>query len=241
MEVLNTYRHIVPKEVIEHFREAVKSVLRQRNFKKLGFIGLMVDWKKKQHHDIDLIIFPSNDAKIGEAMIELIKFYNLVEKELQKKHERYYLATCPKMAMQEYMYYISSIEEGAAGLVPVHSMFFTNYHDFKAISPKGFSTKVEKGITLETLHGEFSKLKSAKALPQKKLEPYFFVLDFELNARIKTFPRHIIRTSTEHLFKYLKIKYNLPINDKIPHDVGEVEREFVKLMKRLDKKTYSNE
>jgi hypothetical protein len=240
METIHSYRHVIPKETIKHFETAVRSVLHKKDFRKLGFIGLMIDWEKSEHHDIDLIIFPAQKAKVGEAMIQLIDFYNTVEKELQKENERYYLATCPKMAMQEYMYYIASIEEGAAGLIPVHSMFFTSYRDFRKISPKKFADKVEKGTDIYALHGNFEDIKKIPQLPQKKLEPYFFVLDFELNARIKTFPRHIIRTSTEHLFYYLKIKYRIPMKEKIPHNIKGIEKEFIVLMKRLDKETYAN-
>lgn len=236
METIHTYRHVVPKEVIDDFERAVKIVLQNNKFNKLGMIGLMIDYEKEVQHDIDLVIFPSSIAKIGEAMIELMKFYRLVEKELQKKNERYYLATCPKMAMQEFMYYIASLEEGATGLIPVHSMFYTNYRDFVKLSPKKFVEKFEKIVII--LHGSLEEARKIKALPQRKIEPYFFVLDFELNARIKTFPRHLIRTSTEHLFHYLKVKYSLPLNEKIPHNIVEIEKDFIKLMKTLDEKTY---
>ncbi len=237
METIHTYRHVLSKKIIIEFEDSVKNILKKNKFSKLGFIGIMVDYEKKEHHDIDIIIFPSEKAKIGEAMIELVKFYDLVEKDLQKKNERYYLATCPKMAMQEFMYYLAGIEEGSAGLIPVHSMFFTSYKDFKSISPKGFVKKFESHS--RALHGNIEQAKKLSGISQKKLEPYFFILDFELNARIKTFPRHLIRTSTEHLFHYLKVKYQIPIKEKIPHTIKEIEKDFIKLMKRLDKRTYS--
>lgn len=239
MEVIHTYRHIIPKEVIEHFEEAAKEVLRKNKPKNLGFIALMVDSERKEHHDIDMIVFPNSKAKIGEAMIELVEFYNSIEKELKVKHERYYLATCPKMAMQQLIYYISALEEGAAGLIPVHSMFFTDYKSFTKISPAKFWKKVEKGIDIVPLHGNFESVKKTIPLPPKKLEPYFFVLDFELNNRIKTFPRHLIRSSAQHLFDYLRLKYNIEIKDKLPHNVEEIDKEFIKIMKNLDKITYS--
>lgn len=238
MEAIHTYRHVVPKSVVEDFEKIAIKVSKKMSLKKLGFIALMIDKSKNEFHDIDLLMFPKKDAKLGEAMIELVKYYNAIEKELQKNNERYFLATCPKMVMQEFMYYIASIEEGHAGLIPIHSMFFPDYKSFLAMSPKKFAKKVELGQDIILLHGDFSEVKKIKPLPQRKLEPYFFVLDFELNARIKTFPRHIIRASTEHLFNYLKVKYNIPIKDKIPHNVNELEKEFTKLMRTLDKRTY---
>jgi len=219
--------------------KALRSVIKRKKPKKLGFIAIMIDYKKKEHHDIDLIIFPKKTAKLGEALIELVELYNAVEKELQTKHERYYLATCPKMAMQQLIYYISALEEGAAGLIPIHSMFFPDYKSFTRFSPAKFWKKVEKGTNIISLHDNFESIKEIPSIPQKKLEPYFFILDFELNARIKTFPRHLIRSTTQHMFDYLRIKYNINIKDKLPHDIKQIEKEFKKLMKQLDKVTYS--
>ena len=159
------------------------------------------------------------------------------EIELKKHHERYYIAASPKKAIQELIYYLSSIEEGAAGLVPVHSLFFTNYDDFVNFNPKGFMKEIKKNLI--TLHGNFDIIKKLPKLPQKKLDPYFFVLDFEMTSRIKTFPRHLIRASAESLFAYLKSKYNIKVNDKIPSSISEVHKECIRLIKLLDERTYS--
>ena len=116
-------------------------------------------------------------------------------------------------------------------------MFFANYRDFSKLSPKSFVKKVEENI--QVIKGNLKSMNKLPKLSQKKLEPYFFVLDFEMNSRIKTFPKHLIRSSTEALFEYLKKKYDIGISEKIPHNVLEIEREFVKLMHKLDEKTYS--
>ena len=116
-------------------------------------------------------------------------------------------------------------------------MFFANYRDLKKLSPKFFVKNVKKSLI--TLHGNLEEMKKLKALPQKNLEPYFFILDFEMSSRIKNFPRHLIRTSAEALFDYLSKKYNLEISDKIPHNIEQINKEFIKLLKILDKKTYS--
>lgn len=236
METVQQYRNIIDSKTRNLFEGALKKVISHKKPKKIGFIGIIASPKKEYHHDIDVLIFPGKNTKIGESLIELIEIYDAVEKEIKKENPRYYLVTCPLMTMQQLIYYIASIEEGSAGIIPIHSLFFTNYRDFKKFNPVDFQKEISKNLI--SIHGEFDIIKNIKALPQKKLEPYFFILNFELNARIKTFPRHAIRTSAEHLFNYLSNKYHILINDKVPHDTKEIEKEFIKLMKRLDKITY---
>jgi hypothetical protein len=237
METVNQYRHIVDKKTAKIFEKALKKVVSENKPKKLGFLGIIQSTKKEYHHDIDVLIFPGKKAKLGEALIELIKIYDKVEAEIKKENERYYLATCPMMSMQQLIYYIATIEEGSAGLIPIHSLFFPNYRDFKRFNPRDFQKEIKKHLI--SIYGDFDVIKELPELPQEILEPYFFVLNFELNARIKTFPRHSMRASAEHLFNYLKTKYRIQINDKVPHNPKEIEKEFIKLMRKLDKITYS--
>lgn len=236
METIHKYRHIIDRAVALDFEKALRKAISILKPKKLGFVGIIDSPKKEYHHDIDVMVFPSKKAKIGEALIELIKLYDEAEKQLKKKHKRYYLVTCPLMSMQQLIYYIASIEEGAAGMIPIHSLFFTNHRDFKRFNPKEFQTEIKKQMV--TLHGDFSIIKEIKALPQGKLEPYYFILNFELNARIRNFPRHSVRASAEHLFHYLNTKYNIQISKEIPHSLSDIQKEFEKLMKKLDKITY---
>jgi len=237
METMQQYRHVIDEKTHQIFEDALKKVIARKKPKNLGFVGIIKSPKENYHHDIDILAFPSKKAKIGAAIIELKKLYDKIEVEIKKKHKRYYLVPCPLMSMQQMIYYIASLEEGSAGLIPIHSLFFTNYRDFKKFNPKDFQKEIEKHLI--TFHGNFSTIKDLKPLSQKKLEPYFFILNFELNARIRTFPRHTIRAAAEHLFLYLKNKYNIQIKDEIPHNVKEIEKEFIKLMKQLDKITYS--
>ena len=236
METLTEYRYSIDKQTKELFVESFKKALNKVDKNKFGFIGIVGSLIKDKSHDIDVIIFPNFGAKIGEVIIEYAKLYDEVEKELKKHNERYYIAACQKFAMQELTIHLSAIEEGYPGMIPVHSLFFTNYRDFKKFSPTEFVKEVEK--TPVILHGNLKDMKKLPTLPQKKLEPYFFVLDFEMNSRIKTFPRHLIRTSAESLFDYLNKKYNIDIKEKIPHSIKELEKNFVKLMHQLDAKTY---
>lgn len=236
MEHVHQYRHFISKEVKEIFLDSFKKAIKKIDKKKFGFIGIVGSIDEEESHDIDILIFPSKKSKIGETIIELMKLYDKTEKELKKHHERYYLSVSPRLDQQEITYYLSSIEEGGAGLIPIHSLFFTNSRDIKKLPPKGFLKSVK--TTSLILHGNWEKIKELPILPQKKLEPYFYILNFEMKARIKTFPRHLIRSSAESLNHYLKRRYNLNVKTKVPHNIKKLEKEFTKLMHELDKKTY---
>jgi len=238
MATLTEYRYSIDKQTKELFVKSFKKALNKVDKNKFGFIGIVGSLMKEKSHDIDVVIFPNFKAKIGEAIIEYAKLYDEIEKELKKHNERYYIAACQKFAMQELTIHLSAIEEGYPGMIPVHSMFFTNYRDFQKFSPAGFVKDVENNSIV--FHGNLKDMKKLPAIPQNKLEPYFFVLDFEMNSRIKTFPRHLIRTSAESLFDYLNKKYNINIKEKIPHNIKEIKSNFVALMHQLDEKTYRN-
>jgi hypothetical protein len=237
MEHIHEYRGFLNKETKEIFLDSFKKAISKVDKSKFGLICLVGSIKKEKSHDIDILIFPNKGTKIGEAIIELVKLYDLTEKFLKKHHERYYIVPCPKFAMQEMVYYLAAAEEGAAGMIPLHAMFFANYKDLVRFSPKKFLKSIKKDTII--LHGSFKTIKKLPVLPQKKLEPYFFILDFEMASRIRNFPRHLIRTSTESLFEYLDMKYHIHINDKVPHNIKQIEKEFVKLMRVLDEATYS--
>ncbi len=237
METIHSYRHIIDSETAKLFENALKETIKKSPPKKLGFIGLILDYNKKEHHDLDVLIFPSKEAKIGEAIIELTELYAKIEKKLKEKNERYYLATSARKITQELTYYLAGLEEGTASLIPIHSLFFPDYKSFKKFNPSNFEKEIKKSLI--TIHGKFDIIKEVKNdIPQEKLEPYFVILDFELNARIKTFPRHNIRASAESLFTYLKDKYGIKVKEKI-HNIDEIENEFKILMKKLDEITYS--
>lgn len=236
MEHLLDYRHIVEEETRKVFFNCMKKAIKILKPTKLGFIGIIQSRGKKYSHDIDVLIFPSKDAKSGEAMIEVASLYKKTEEILKKHHERFYLALCPKKIMQEMVYYLSTLEEGAAGMIPVHSLFFPDYPSFKRFNPAAFEKTIKP--KLATLHGNFLVIKKLKPLPQKKLEPYFILLDFEMNARTKTFPRHLIRSSAESLFSYLHDKYGIHLGKRRLHNLRDIEKEFKKLLRYLDKITY---
>ena len=231
MEGKEEYRHFIEPEVKKLFINSLKYAIKNIDKDKLGFIAVIGSAQdENKSHDIDVLIFPNINVKIGEAIIETAKLYNSAEKFLKKYHERYYIAACPKKAIQELTYYLASLEEGAAGLIPVHSLFYSNYHDFISLNPKDFLKSIKKNMII--LHGDFEIIKKLKRLPQKKLEPYFFVLDFEMTSKIKTFPKHLTRASAESLFEYLKKKYDIKIN-KMPHNINEIHKEFIILQNQL--------
>jgi len=237
MENILGYRHFVDKKTKDIFIETCKEAIRNLKISKLGFVGIIGSFESKYSHDIDVLIFPAENAKLGEAILEMIKFYEEIDKIMKKKHQRYYVVACPRKAMQELVYYLSSLEEGSAGLIPVHSLFFPDYESFKRLNPVDFVKEIKKSMI--NLQGDFNVIKKLIPLPQKKLDPYLMILDFEMNARIKNFPRHLIRASAESLFSYLEDKEGIKIKTKNLHDIKEIENNFKKLLIGLDKKIYS--
>lgn len=237
MELLQDYRHVVDKKTKKIFVDSIKKVIKNFNLDNIGFIGVLGSVKEKYSHDIDILFFPSENAKIGESIISLINFYDQLEKSLKRKNERFYLSCCVRKNLQEMTYYLASLQEGSAGIFPVHSLFFPDYKSFKKFNPEDFQKEIKKSLI--TLHGNFNIIKKLRNdLPLKDLEPYFLILDFELNSKLKTFPRHLIRTSAESLFSYLKSKYFIKISKRTFHDSSDVEKEIFNILRQLDKKVY---
>jgi len=238
MEVLHEYRHVLDKKAKKFFIESLKKTIKKLNLENIGFIGVIGSFEEELSHDIDVLIFSSKDAKIGEVIISIAEFYDNLEKDMKKHHERFYISCSPRKAMQEMIYYLASLQEGGAGMIPVHSLFFPDLKSFKSFNPKDFQKEIKKELI--TLHGNFNIIKKLRNdIPQKKLEPYFVILDFEMNSKMDTFPRHLIRTSAESLFSYLSSKYKLKIKKKKFHDIREIESELKRLLKELDKRTYN--
>jgi hypothetical protein len=237
MESIQGYRHIIDKKTKELLITSVKKVIKTFDLKNIGFVGIIGSLKEEYSHDIDILIFPSKEAKIGEAIISVAEFYVRLGKELKKHHERFYPVVSPKKNMQEMIYYIAGLQEGGAGLIPIHSLFFPDYRSFKIFNPEDFQKEIKKSLI--NFYGNFEIIKELNDIPQKKLEPYFLILDFEMSSKLKTFPRHLIRTHAESLFNYLKTKYGLEIKPNKYYDLKYVEKEIIRILKELDKRTYN--
>jgi len=153
METIHNYRHIIDSETAKLFEQSIKEAIQKNKPKNIGFIGLILDYKKGTHHDLDVLVFPSKNAKIGESLIELMNLYEEIEKLLKKANERYYLATSSKKVMQELIYYLASIEEGSAGLIPIHSLFFPDYKSFKKFNPSKFEETIKDKVI--PIYGKF--------------------------------------------------------------------------------------
>lgn len=236
MENLFGYRHVIDKKTKDLLISSLKKIIKKFDLRNIGFIGVIGSFKEEYSHDVDILIFPSKEVKLGQSIITVSKIYELLEKELKKHHERFYPVISPRKNMQEMIYYLAGLQEGGAGLIPIHSLFFSDYKSFKKFNPKHFQKEIKK--TIITLYGDFRIIKELKKdVPQYRLEPYFLILDFEMSSKLKNFPRHLVRASAESLFSYLKLKYKLKIKENI-HSLGDIEKEIFMLLKQLDKITY---
>jgi len=235
METIQEYRHIVTNEIQSIFTEILSKSLSKINKNNLGFVGI-IENEKGFPHDIDVLIFPSNESKLGEVIIDIVHLYREVQKELKKRNEKLYLAVSPRKDMQEMIYYLASLEEGSAGIIPIHSLFFPDYKSFKKFNPEGFSKAISKNLV--TIYGDFDIIKGIKPISRKLLEPYFFIINFELPLKIDTFPRHLVRSSAQSLFDYLEQKFNLKSSRKSFHKPEDIEKELFRMLRELDKRTY---
>lgn len=236
METIEEYRHVLTKELQDLFISILKKCSQKIEKEHIGFIGV-IENKKGFPHDIDVLIFPSKNSRIGESVIELTKLYREIQKELKKRNERLYLAVSPRKDMQEMVYYLASLQEGGAGIIPVHSLFFPDYPSFKNFSPAGFIKSINKKMI--TIYGHYDAIKEAPKINQKLLDPYFYIINFELPLKIDTFPHHLVRSSAQSLFDYMEKKYNLKPSKKTFHSLNEIENELFRMLRELDKRTYN--
>lgn len=237
MEILNEYRHVLDRKTKNLFIKSLKRTIKKADLRNIGYIGVIGSVDKRWSHDIDVLIFPSEEAKIGEAIISVAEFYDMLEEDVKKHHERFYLSASPRKAMQEMIYYLASLQEGGAGMIPVHSLFFPDWKSFKKFNPENILKTIKTEV--KTLYGDFKIIKKIRNdIPFKQLESYFVILDFEMNIKMDTFPRHLVRTSAESLFTYLKSNYKLKTKKKKFHRIKEIEVELRRLLRELDRKVY---
>jgi len=238
METKDSYRHLIGKKEKELVIKELIYVIKNKKIdvSKFSFIGIIGSHMKEYSHDIDVLIFPSKNSKIGESLIELGNLYEQLEKRIKKHNKQYYVSACPRKVMQEMTYYLSSLQEGSAGIIPIHSLFFTNSVDFKKFNPVSFQKTIQKDMLV--LHGRFDAINTLPRLPEKKLEPYFFIRDFEMMSRISTYPRHLVRASAESMLLYLHEKYKLNLPTNIPHDVQGIKKTIIKAIRDIDDVVY---
>jgi len=238
METKESYRHLIGKKEKDIVISELKYLIKNKKFdtSKFSFIGIVGSHQKEYSHDIDVLMFPSKKAKIGETLIEIGNVYEQLDKRIKKHSPHYYVSACPRKVMQEMTYYLSSLQEGSAGIIPIHSLFFTNYKDFKKFNPESFEKTIKEDMLV--LHGSFNTIKELPELSQEKLEPYFFIRDFEMMSRVSTYPRHLVRASAESMIHYLRDKYKIKAPKNIPHDTPGIKKTIISFIKSVDRKTY---
>lgn len=230
----NPYRHLISRDDARIYRFILKGVLQKFKPKNIGFVGVIFDDSKTKDVYLGTLILPKLRGKIGESLIELRKINYEVENALEKKG--YNLSISPKKAMHQMIHSFSTTEEGEEGILPISIAYFPDYKSYRKIPPKTFFEEVKNN--LQVIYGKFEIIKKLKNISQDKLEPYFFVLHSVLGTKIKTLSQKDEKAAIESLFEHLKQKYNLVLDEKIPENEKQKEQLFVKIMKKLDKRTY---
>ena len=93
MENILGYRHFVDERMKKIFIESLKEAVEEIKLKKLGFVGIIGSVDRKHSHDIDVMMFPSEKARIGEAILEMIQLYEKTLKKRRKKRKEMLFST----------------------------------------------------------------------------------------------------------------------------------------------------
>jgi hypothetical protein len=231
-----SYRHIIDSDIKAAFRNAFSEALEIVDKKKFGLVGLFGSFANSHSHDIDVVIAPSRNARIGDSYLECSKLFDETSRILKEIDKKYYIVASRKMVMQEFMYHIAVGQEGEKGMIPVHFIFFTSYHEMQKIFPKSFTEDMQKNLIV--LHGNINSINVIPSLSQEKLVPYYYIMEIEISTLLRVFPNHLVRRSIEHLFNHLGRRYNIPIPNEIPHDIDGIRKEFESLVLTIDEMTY---
>jgi len=107
---------------------------------------------------LDVLVFPSQQAGVGEAIIAMNAFYRALDARLQAE-EDLYLATFPRKILQPEVVHIIGQQRGQRNRMPTHTLFFPDFRSFLAFNPIGFLESISS--KQEVICGDFDAVVSA--------------------------------------------------------------------------------
>ena len=84
MKSMQSYRHVIDLKTKEIFVNCLKKIVKEIDMEKIGFVGV-IDSKKEFSHDIDVLIFPSKNARIGESFFFCYEIISEVGERVKEK------------------------------------------------------------------------------------------------------------------------------------------------------------
>lgn len=228
------YRQLIPPQDVETFRQAVYATIPEVDRAKLGYIGLLgsANSRGKFVHDLDVLVFPTLEAGIGEAIVAMNTFFKTLDTRLQKD-SGLYLATCPRKILQPEVQHIIGQVRGRKNKLSTHTIFFPDFRSITNITPQDFMRTVSENS--ETVLGNFDVIRQRQDKPKKTLEPYFFMTDYQISLIADRYPQPLTLEKTEDILAYLTKNYGLKIPTVMPKTPADCARVMDDILLELDR------
>ena len=225
-------RRKITNQKVEKFRTSLEKSLKDIDRSKIGYVSLIgsVD-SNASVHDIDIMMFPSKNAGMGESILEMNRFYDCLDERLQRD-QGLYIATCPKKILQPETYHIIGQEKSNEKMIPLHTLFYPDYCSFNAINPVDFKEKINNSLI--PLIGEFDNITERENIPQKVLEPYFFIIAHQIPLIADRYPEKLVEQKTLEVLDYLETHYDISDIDK-PRNLSDCKKVIKEALNMLDK------
>lgn len=168
--------HAMSRMHVDVFNEASAKALSEIDRDKLGLIATIGSSNSDfRAYDIDQIVSPGIDIKPGDAILEAMNYYRIINR--YAKEKGFHLALCPKFAFQEFVYeLVAQNNSGYDRQIKVHNMFFTDVKNIISVADDDFFSKLYPENFL-IHHGSVENLQRRKIIEPSKLENYFTVAE----------------------------------------------------------------
>lgn len=228
------YRQLISPEQVETFRQAVYATIPEVDRAKLGYIGLLgsANSRGKFVHDLDVLVFPTPEAGIGEAIVAMNTFFKTLDARLQRD-QGLYLATCPRKILQPEVQHIIGQVRGIRNKLSTHTIFFPDFRSITNITPQDFMKTVSENS--ETVLGNFDAIRQRQDKPKKTLEPYFFMTDYQIALVADRYPKQLTLEKTDDILAYLAKNYGLRAQTVMPRTPADCARVMNEVLLELDR------
>ena len=229
-----TYRQEISPEKVEKFRQAVYRTASEADKTKIGYIGLVgtSTTRGKNVHDVDLLMFPSEQSNVGEAIVAMNEFYRSLDARLQRD-EGLYLATCPRKILQPEVNHIISQVRGKENKISTHTLFFPDFRSFQAFNPIGFLESISQ--CSEAVLGDFDIVRRIPEKPALRNEAYFMIADFQIPLVADRYPESLTLEKTENVLNYLAKIHGFRKQDILPSTPQDCARLVNQVLLELDR------
>jgi hypothetical protein len=232
--VIVIYREEIPPEYVAAFKNAIAKAVREVDQSKLGYIGLvgsgLVD--AAPVHDIDVLVFPSVGARVGESMLAMNRMYRRLD-EILDEEEGLFIAPCPRKILQAETNHIIGQTRGFPNKLSTHTLFFPDYRSFLRHNPPRFLRSVMQ--TSLGLHGDFGVIKERDNSPLQELERYFLIADYQIPLVYDRYPDVLVLQKTEEIIDCLNKHHGCSFNMQGIDNPAACSQKAEELLLYLDK------